>query len=276
MPTAIFEDIPVSYHIEGSGPPLLMLAGTGYSGSTWHPKYLDAVRAAATVITFDYPGTGNTPGADIPYTTRWFAAAAYAVLSDAGLGPAHLVGHSMGGRVAQWLGLDHPESVRSIVLAASGAGANGPSVFNRVGIPIPLTLDLTMHGYGRDFYHRAQRRSFFTPEFATAQPDEVDWLTDACWASAPTLPDYLKHVVARQAHTTVNALPALRVPCYILVGSRDTHEGGTGSHVAEAAELRRLLPHSESHTLPGLRHGLFWEAPADIAALLNGWVRRIS
>ena len=35
---------------------------------------------------------------------------------------AHVYGHSMGGRVAQWLGIDHPERVGALVLGATTPG----------------------------------------------------------------------------------------------------------------------------------------------------------
>nr|WP_307098931.1 alpha/beta hydrolase [Arthrobacter globiformis] len=41
-----------------------------------------------------------------PYGTQAFAADAVAVLDAAGVGKAHVYGHSMGGRVAQWMAVD--------------------------------------------------------------------------------------------------------------------------------------------------------------------------
>jgi pimeloyl-ACP methyl ester carboxylesterase len=134
-----------------------------------------------------------------------------------------------------------------------------------------MTLDLMTHGYDREFYRRAQLRSFFTPEFAAESPSEVDWLVDACWDSAAPLVDYLKHVVARQAHAACDVLGTVTVPALIVVGSRDTHQGGTGSHIDEARELKRLLPHAAVRVIQGVRHGLFWERPTEIARLVATW-----
>ncbi len=56
------------------------------------------------------------------YATRQFASDALGLLASIDAGPAHVIGHSMGGRVAQWMALDGPEQVQSLVLAASGPG----------------------------------------------------------------------------------------------------------------------------------------------------------
>jgi pimeloyl-ACP methyl ester carboxylesterase len=177
----------------------------------------------------------------------------------------------MGGRVAQWLAIDHPDAVRSLVFAASGPGPAEGTAYSRVGVPIPMTLDIVAHGYDREFYKRAQLRSFFTERFASEFPHEVDWLVDACWNSAPSLHDYLKHVVARQAHAACDGLARVPTPALICVGGEDTHHGGTGSHIDEAVELGRLLPHAREHTIEGVRHGLFWERPVEMADLIIDW-----
>lgn len=271
MPSVPVDGTRIRYEVLGSGPLVMMIAGTGYSGRTWHPTFLDRLTECATVVLFDHRGTGESKGTDGDYTTNGFAKDAAAVLAAVGEGPAHLVGHSMGGRVAQWLAIDHPDLVRSLVFAASGPGPVEGTAYSRVGVPIPMTLDIVEHGYDRAFYQRAQLRSFFTQRFAEEAPGEVDWLVDACWNSAPSLLDYLKHVVARQAHAACAELARLSTPALICVGSEDTHQGGTGSHIDEAAELARLLPHARQHVIDGVRHGLFWERPVEMAELITDW-----
>src|SRR5438270_233246 len=74
------------------------------------------------VIAFDQRGTGATPPSAGKYSTRLFAADALGLLDALDVEPAHVVGHSMGGRVAQWMALERPDRVRSLVLAATGPG----------------------------------------------------------------------------------------------------------------------------------------------------------
>lgn len=260
------------HRITGDGPPLLLIAGTGFPGASWHyDELLGPLSEHFTVITFDHRGTGDSPGTPGPYSTRLFAADALTLLRELDLGPAHLVGHSMGGRVAQWMALDAPHLVRSMVLASTGPGQfrDGQDVTR--GIPIKTCMGLAEHGY-EGYIRRHIRATFFTPEFAATRPESVDWLADAFWQYRPTLEEYLKHVIARQAHQATDLLPRIRVPCLVVVGDRDTHQGGTGSHVDQSRYLAAHLPDARFRVIEGASHGYFWQAPQITLHEIIQWV----
>jgi 3-oxoadipate enol-lactonase len=112
MPFAQVNDVKLHYEMEGSGPPLLMVAGTGLPGATWRTGPSAQYAAEGfTVITFDHRGTGGSDKPDVDYSTRMFAADAVGLLQALDIPQGHILGHSMGGRVVQWLALDHPERV---------------------------------------------------------------------------------------------------------------------------------------------------------------------
>jgi pimeloyl-ACP methyl ester carboxylesterase len=118
---------PIAWTDAGTGSPLLLISGQGVDSSAWD-GVLPAFAADHRVIVFDHRGTGASgAGDESGYTTRGFARDAVAVLDAAGVGRAHVYGHSMGGRVAQWLALDAPERVASLVLGATTAGDLGGS-----------------------------------------------------------------------------------------------------------------------------------------------------
>ena len=249
--------IPMAHRIRGAGPPLFLLAGTGYNGGTWPDWMVDPLATRFTVVTFDYRGTGSTPGTEDDYTTRLFAADVARLIDDLGLGAAHVLGHSMGGRVGQWVAIDHPDRVRSVVMAASGPGEFRPGVVPVTGIPIPQAEQLIEHGY-ESFMRRQIRSTFFTPEYSDAHPDVVEWLIGAYWEGRPNIHEYLKHIAARQSHRTVDHLSRMTQRTLVLVGDRDTHMGGTGSHLDQSHYLAKTLPDAELSIIPGAAHGYFW------------------
>ncbi|MDT4891555.1 MAG: hypothetical protein QOE97_590 [Pseudonocardiales bacterium] len=275
MPTVHHEGADIHYDVQGTGEPVLLVAGTGYAGATWHPDFVDSLAANHTVVTFDHRGTGQSSGSEGPYSTELFARDALAVLDAAALGPAHVVGHSMGGRVAQWIAIERPASVASLVLASTGAGAPTRVDAGRVGIPIATVQGLLDKGY-RDFIADAQRRTFFTDRYADADGPMVEWLLTAYLESRPPLPDYLKHVQARQAHCARGDIERISVPTLIVVGAEDTHTGATGSHFEQSMELSRLIEGSVVTVLPGLKHGIFWEGMDSCVALLGSWVLELA
>lgn len=272
MPTVDNEGTSISFQVQGSGPALLLIAGTGYPASTWHPRFLDLLAESFQVITFDHRGTGASPGTDHEYSTELFARDAAAVLGATTSAPAHVLGHSMGGRVAQWLAIDEPSRVDRLVLAATGAGVEEGVASPRIGVPVSTAYGVATAGL-REYVGQLQRSTFFTEECVERQDPMVAWLEGAFWAHRPPLLDYLKHVVARQSHSSRGRIHEISARTLVLVGDRDTHVGGTGSHVAQSEELTGLLKDSELVVLRGVKHGFFWEALDESADVVGQWLR---
>lgn len=273
MPIARLPDTPMAYELRGSGVPIVLVAGTGYPGATWHPDLVERLARRHAVLTFDHRGTGDTPPGPGRYATRGFAADAVALMDGLGLEAAHVVGHSMGGRVAQWMALDHPGRVRSLVLAATGPGQFNPDKPVTRGIPLHTARDMIELGY-EGYMARHIADTFFTPEFVAAHPDRVDWLVRAFWEHRPTLEEYLRHVIARQEHQTADRLADIGMPALVLIGDRDTHQGGTGVHWEQSAFLMAHLPNAEQRVVEGASHGYFWQLPEVSADIVLDWAAR--
>lgn len=270
MPAVTVNDVAMAYELTGSGDPLVLIAGTGYPGATWSPELVDRLRPQHTVLTFDHRGTGATPSTPEPYSTRGFAADVVALMDALDLSAAHVVGHSMGGRVAQWIGLDHPARVRTLVLAATGPGEWRPDKPVTRGVPLHTAHDMIQHGY-EGYMRRHIAATFFTPEFVSSRPDRVDWLVRAFWENRPGLTDYLRHIIARQEHQTADRLSSLTMPALVLIGDRDRHQAGTGVHWEQSAHLADQLPDAELRVVPDASHGYFWQAPELSAEILLDW-----
>ena len=102
----------------GSGETVLALHGLGATKVSLLPTVL-ALRGGFRVIAVDQPGFGDSDkpiGA--PYDAPYLARAATALLDELGIDRAHVVGNSLGGRVALEMGLAHPDRVRRLGLLA--------------------------------------------------------------------------------------------------------------------------------------------------------------
>jgi pimeloyl-ACP methyl ester carboxylesterase len=140
-------------------------------------------------------------------------------------------------------------------------------------VPYHTALGLARDGYKSHL--RSQILStFFTPTFARQHPGRVDWLVEAFWSSRPNIAEYLKHVVARQAHDTGDKLGQIGMPTLVVVGDQDTHRGGTGSHLDQSRALAAGVPGARLEIVKGVAHGLFWQWPERSISVVNDWLAR--
>lgn len=110
----------LAYKVQGQGPPVVFIQGVGLHGDGWLPQTA-FLSSEFRCLTFDNRGVGrsNPPGA--PITVGRMASDTLAVMDAAGFDAAHLVGHSLGGIVAEQIALANPERVMSLSLLCTSA-----------------------------------------------------------------------------------------------------------------------------------------------------------
>ena len=241
----------IAYEVSGraDGPPVLLLQGLGADARGWALQRL-ALGRRHRLLAVDNRGVGGSAAAPQPFSLAQMAADAVRVLDAEDVTTAHVVGASMGGVLAQLVGVVHPDRVRSRVLActacrhhewrrellaswaadvlAGGMGALtgdglrwlvGPRVHRRFGVWLNLMARL----------------------LAQAPPDsfaaQVQAILDA--------PDALRFELA-----------AVEAPALVITGSQDLL-----TPVGDAEELAELLPHARLEELRGVGHALMVEAP---------------
>jgi 3-oxoadipate enol-lactonase len=110
----------IHYDVFGraGGEPLLMIQGLGADHRGWL-RQRRAFGGSYRCVVFDNRGVGKSDKPPGPYDLEVMALDAIAVLDDAGIEQAHVLGASMGGALAQILGVRHAPRVRSLVLACT-------------------------------------------------------------------------------------------------------------------------------------------------------------
>ena len=114
----------IYYEVHGKGTPLLLIAGVGSDSSSW-AGIINKLSARFKVIIFDNRGTGRSEIPDRKYTVRQLANDAIRLLDHLKIKKVHILGHSMGGYIAQELAINHPDRVDKLILASTSAVSSG-------------------------------------------------------------------------------------------------------------------------------------------------------
>ncbi len=118
MPVFDHDTVTINFERSGDGPPLLLIAGMMSDSASWAP-IVPLLEPHFTVIRPDNRTTGRTTPWNAPASVDLMAADCAALIAHLDLGRAHVLGHSMGGMIGMRLACRHPDTVRSLTLAAS-------------------------------------------------------------------------------------------------------------------------------------------------------------
>lgn len=276
MPTQkLSTGIDLYYETHGSGEPTIFIPGTGFSGNVWEPHQIPALSKTIQVITMDPRGCGRSAAPEGVYSIEQMAGDIAALLDHLGLTSAHIVGHSMGGRIAQAMATCFPGRVRSMILAASGSGPAGRAGQDCVpGLPFYLVSELVERGFEEFVRHEVcETNTYFTYDYLKKNPDRVRAFYDMVWKHHARWRPYLRLCMARHMWEGTHRLADITTPTLVVVGDDDT----IGSnHVTQAEVMAKRIPKAEYRYIEGQSHGFFWQAPEETNAWVLDWIKRHS
>lgn len=263
------------YEVHGSGEPLVLIPSTAFSCEVWKPHQVPELSKSLRLIIHDPRGTPRSPASQRVYTIAQMANDVVALLDHLEVSSAHVLGHSMGGRIALELALDFPGRVKSLIMAASGSGqVPRPGADCLPGLPHWLVLGLVEKGFEkflRDEY--CESDTFFTTDFRTRYPDRVEEFFQLARATHANLSEYIHLSIARHNWEATHRLGDAQCPTLVLIGN---HDRARSNHLVQAETLTRRIPGAELKMLDGQSHGFFWQAPEETNRIISDWIGRHS
>jgi pimeloyl-ACP methyl ester carboxylesterase len=267
----------IAYRRGGHGPAIVLVHGIAGRGAGWEPV-AERLRARYDVIVPDLPGHGDSDPPVGDYSTGAYACALRDLLEVLEVGPATIVGHSLGGGVAMQFSYQFPERVERLVLVSSGGlGREVSALVRAAGLPgselvVPLLASAPV---------RAAGRVLGAALTAIGRPPDTD-LREAA-ASLGSLHD----AGARRAFLgTVRSLVGQRgqrvsatdrlyltedIPTLIVWGGRDAIIPAAHGHAAAAA-----MPGSRLELFPEAGHFPQLDEPERFAELLASFVADVA
>lgn len=267
----IYLDDTIYYHVDeaGRGEPVVLLHGFTGSTQTWFPVW-DRLTKYFRVIAIDLPGHGQSFMPSSPHECEFYTVAEdlYAVFGDLGLATFHLLGYSLGGRMALYFAASYPPLVKTLILESASPGLR--------------TEDERLARRNND---NAQADMIERSGIAAF----VDyWQNLPLWGSQKKLPDDIRSWLRalrlknhpqglanslRGAGTGVQPslwerLPELDMPTLLITGELDT------KYTAIAQQMAAALPRSRLALIPGAGHCVHLEKPEIYAQLIRDFLHQ--
>lgn len=158
--------VQLAYQNYGAGEPLVLITGFAAGAWIWF-RQANSLSQNFRVVTFDPPGIGKSEFRERPPQMRLLADDIADLLRELQIQPAHILGASFGGFVAQVFALGYPELTRSLTLCCTSFG--GPNhVLPAAEIMVALA---SMSDFNTEQRVRRNLTPAFTPEFVRDHSD---------------------------------------------------------------------------------------------------------
>jgi pimeloyl-ACP methyl ester carboxylesterase len=266
----------VSSLIMGSGPDVLLLHGLGGTRASFFETSA-ALAKHYRVHAIDFPGFGSSSKpATGGYNAAWYADIVLGYMDELGIERAHLVGNSMGGRVAIEVGLVAPERVAALGLLCP-AVAFVKRGFHPIVRVLRPEFGLLPHRFSRrtvaaQFWSLFGDHDLIDPDVADVIVDEFQRIYGSAGARYAFLSSarniYLEKPFGRGGFYP--RLAGLKPPALFVWTSGDKLiPAGFARHV------RRWLPDAEQITLESCGHVPQVERPEQTNGLLERFFRQV-
>lgn len=251
--TLIFNGGQIYYQTVGSGQPIVFVHGFTLDHRMWQPQ-VEFFSKNYQVITYDARGFGRSSLPDGSYD---HTADLRALLEHLGIEQAHLVGLSMGGRIATNFTLNYPEMVRSLTLMDAALDGYKSEVDWNVYAKEQGVEKAKQNWLNHELFTATQKK----PEVVAAlQPIVADY---SGWHWLHTDPQNPTATSAR------NRLDKIIKPTLIIVGENDL----TYFHNI-AKVLNSGIPGSQKIIMSNVGHMVNMEAPDKINNLLHDFIAK--
>lgn len=245
--------------------PLILIHGLMGFAANWG-KIWPHFQESRPVLVLDQRGHGRSEKPGRGYSPTHYSEDLAQLLKELGWGRCHIVGHSMGGRVALRFASDHPEFSLSLTMEDSGAESNPDRVNwikNLLGsVPTPFhEREAAKKFFEENFRHDPMTGSFLHANLETKEGGEISWRFHP--------PGMIETVETGRATDAMDEFRSLKLPTLLVRGGRSSE-----FPQEEARRMAASRPGVELVEIPGAGHYVHAEKPVEFCAALDSFIRR--
>ena len=251
MPKLEVNDVALYYETHGDGIPLLLVAGLASDSQSWQP-IVGELASHCRVITVDNRGVGRTSPLTIETSIHAMATDCIALVKHLGLQSVNVLGHSMGGLVAQECAIHYPECVDKLILAATFSCNSGRNngLFSNWASSLESGLDLKL--WFRGIFYWIFSARFFEDEKVVE--DAVQFAVEYPYPQSPTA--FRNQVNAIAQFSCTNQLSKIAARTLVIGGKDDLL-----FPVQTCASLARRIPGAVFAEINNAAHSIHMENP---------------
>ena len=246
MSYAQVNGINLHYTSQGEGQPLLLIMGLGGSSAAWDLEFVKRMAEDYQVITYDNRGTGQSDKPDEPYSISLFASDAVGLLSALNIPRAHVFGISMGGMIAQEIGIHHPQHVASLTLGCTTPGG-------KHAVPAPPESMEALKGRPGQTPEDAIRDGWklsYSEDYIATHQDELEATMSRVLEHSTPFFAYKRHLDATMTLRVYKQLGEISAPTLIATGRDDVLIPAANSEL-----LAREIPNAQLAIFDNAGHG---------------------
>ena len=235
---------------ESRGEPIILLHG--YSDSWFSfSRVLTPIARETRVYALDLRGHGRTDQPAAGYHMRDLAADVVAFMDAKGIARATVIGHSMGGFVAQQVAAAAPKRVSRLILVGTVRRPTNLASFDELEKAVVSLSDPVPDAFAREF----QLSTVYTPvgdEFINRAVEEGLRLPARVWKEFAT---------GMRTTDAAVSLGRSEIPKLVVRGEKDAYVTA-----AETEALATMVAASRQKTYANTGHAVHWERPAEFVS----------
>lgn len=265
MPYAHVNGIKLHYTRQGRGQPLLLIMGLGGPAAAWDREFLRRMATDYELIAYDNRGTGQSDKPDEPYSIASFASDAVGLLDALGVPRAHVFGISMGGMIAQEIGIEHGGRVASLTLGCTTPGG-------RHAVPAPpesmAALKTRPGQTPAEAIRDGWKLSYSQDDIATHRDELEDTLRRVLEHPTPRFA-YNRHLDATMTLRVYKRLKEIQAPTLVVTGRDDVLIPAANSEI-----LAREIPDATLRVFGNAGHGFVSSTRESFIPVLREFLAR--
>ena len=259
-------------HFETAGergsPPVVLLHGFMGSSSDWE-KVIAGLEHRYFCIAVDLPGHGRSIGLpdDQVYTMEGASVLLEDVLRKLDIDRTHIIGYSMGGRVALYFAVHFEHRCRKVVLESASPGLESESDRrNRRGLDEARAVRLETEEYGR-FIEEWYRQPLF--ETLQRRKDLLERMIASRMTNSPReIARSLRGMGTGRQPALWDVLGDIRAPVLAVAGALD------GRYAEIAQRMGVLMPKCRAAIIPNAGHNVHAEYPSAYTDLIKDFLNQ--